>query len=89
MDLDIATKNKPVTFLDLPPELQYLIYKEFLTHKGVLEIYLYTDPFEDIDCWVGSDQSWAYFRSSEPPMTKTCRQIPRQTLPIFYGENTS
>lgn len=66
---------RPFPFLCLPAELRNYIYREVLIEKD--EFHEYFDG-----CFVKR-----FNLLSQPPLTRTSRQIRQEALPIFYGEN--
>jgi len=64
-----------------------LIIHEVVVHKAVLEIKPRGDSVEHMEEWDKDDKSFAPFRPAEPSLTKTCRQIRAESLPVFYGGN--
>ncbi|KAK3701343.1 hypothetical protein LTR37_015565 [Vermiconidia calcicola] len=76
------------TFLSLPPELRTEIY--FLTLPIGQQIDFSSIAPREIELettfqWLQNFRSKVQHGLQQPPLTRVCRQIRDETLPIFYG----
>lgn len=74
-------------FLQLPAEILNRIYEEVLVHDAVLWVDPEGVPIDKIRDDVLTDGRRFQYLPSEPALTRTCRKVRRETLPIFYGRN--
>jgi hypothetical protein len=80
---NLESPPKPLTeFMDLPGEIRNNIYRLALVTPGDQGILITTDPNDDDD----DDDSG--LTATPPALTQVNAQIRRESLPIFFGENT-
>lgn len=70
------TKPQPCRLLELPPELRDVIF-EYATRSEKPLTAFRLDNFQLHD----------YEEATQPPLTRTCRQIRNESLPVFYRSN--
>lgn len=73
--------------LSLPAEIGNRIYEEVLVHIDVLWVDPEGVPIDKIRKDVLTNGRRFQYLPSEPALTRTCRKVRRETLPIFYGRN--
>lgn len=73
--------------LELPAEMLNRIYEEVLVCNPVLWVDPEGVPIDRIREDILTNGRRFQYLTSEPALTRTCRQIRQDTLPIFYGRN--
>ncbi|KAK5127818.1 hypothetical protein LTR85_004934 [Meristemomyces frigidus] len=68
-----VSSNQPFRFLDLPPELRNRVYDDLVVTEA---------PLLPSACQHTSRPS-----AAQPDITRVCRQIRQEALPMFYGLN--
>jgi hypothetical protein len=84
-------KNRPCYFLQLPAELRNRIYELILIQDEEIDAATWCRLPHSPRCLPGG--SIPSFRSLiihgfEPALLSTCKQVRKEGLPIFYGQNT-
>ena len=79
--------DRPCYLLQLPAELRNRIYEEATVCKDVLWVDPEGIPIDRMREDLSIKDRRLHYLPSEPALTRTCRKIRKETLPIFYGRN--
>lgn len=75
--------------MDLPPELRTHIYEFALVEPSPLTLHSNMDPRRDaVKLTTACNDRVINLAWLQPPLTRVCRQIRSEALPIFYFRNT-